>query len=145
MTPLPGLERPADRCRRTSFAVRENSPMPLSKRRLCRFTENEAARPAAALPLAFQESFSMKPRLTAAVMTVLLTTLGSGIALAESPLEKSVRQDGRDVRKDATHDAKEVDKGAAHAADEADRTDNHLDKERHREDKKLDKEYKKTL
>ncbi|KUM34312.1 hypothetical protein [Pseudomonas sp. EpS/L25] len=76
----------------------------------------------------------MKSPLTAAVITVLLSTLVAGPALAESPTEKSLRQDGRDVRKDLNHDGKE-----------ADRTDNHLDKERHREDKKLDKEYKKAL
>jgi len=100
----------------------------------------------AAIPsLSIQEHFSMKSRLTAAILTVLLSVLGTGVALAESPVEKSIRQDGRDVSKDARHDRKEVDKGAAHAADEADRTDTHLDKERHREDKKVDKEYKKTL
>jgi len=95
--------------------------------------------------LSIQERFSMKSRLTAAAMTVLLSVLATGVALAESPVEKSIRQDGRDVSKDARHDRKEVDKGAAHAADEADRTDTHLDEERHREDKKVDKEYKKTL
>jgi len=76
----------------------------------------------------------MKLPLTAAVLAVLISTLGAGVVLAESPTEKSLRQDGRDVRKDLKHDDKE-----------ADRTGKHLDKERHREDKKLDKEYKKAL
>jgi len=96
-------------------------------------------------PRSPQEMHPMKLNLTAATLAVLVSTLGVGQALAESPAEKSVRQDVRDTRKDLKHDAKEVDKGADHAAHEADRTDDHLDKERHHEDKKLDKEYKKAL
>jgi hypothetical protein len=117
----------------------------LSKQPFYRFTARKQSPWATTPAVSTQERFSMKSRLTAATMTVLLSVLGTGVALAESPAEKSVRQDGRDVSKDARHDRKEVDKGAAHAADEADRTDTHLDKERHREDKKADKEYKKTL
>ncbi len=64
----------------------------LSKRPLYRFTANEAvALDGHSLSLD-SERFSMKSRLTAAAMTVLLSVLGTGVALAESPVEKSIRQ-----------------------------------------------------
>lgn len=87
----------------------------------------------------------MNAKILAILCTCSVGSLSVGQALAESPLEKSLRQDTRDIRDGFSHDGKEIDKGAAHAAKEADRTDDHLDKERHREDKKLDKEIKKML
>ena len=42
-------------------------------------------------------------------------------AMAESPAEKSVREEARDMEKDAKHDAHEVDKGEHHSAEEIDK------------------------
>ncbi len=87
----------------------------------------------------------MLNRVPALIVSTLLASAVTPIAVAESEFEKSVRHENRELDKGVDHDAKEVDKGVKHDADEVDKGLEHDNKERHDADKHLDKAFKKDL